>query len=203
MIDVAKLCAAGIAPTQAKMFAEPLKAACALYDINSPVRVAAFIAQLAHESQQFTRMEESLYYRTPERILQMWPRRVGTIAKAITLTKNPKGLANAVYSNRMGNGDEASGDGWKYRGRGAIQLTGRDNYEAASKATGRPYLDQPDLVAQPSDACLTAAWFWHEHGCNALADTSQIDAITARINPAMAGKEDRREWFRESLTAFA
>lgn len=203
-ITIAQLIGAGIAPTQAKAFAAPLTAACALHDITTPVRIAAFVAQVAHESMNFTALEESLYYRTPERIRAMWPTRVASLQQSATLVRNPQALANRVYANRLGNGDTASGDGWRYRGRGLIQLTGRANYAAAEQATGRPYTADPDLVAQPADACLTAAWFWSANGCNALADGSQIDAITRVINgPGMVGLIDRRENFREGLLAFA
>lgn len=203
MITPTQLIAAGIAPTQAKLFSDPLSAACALYDISTPVRIAAFVAQCAHESTSFTALEEGLYYRTPERIRAIWPSRVPSLADATTLARNPQGLANRVYAGRNGNGDTASGDGWRYRGRGLIQLTGRANYAIAAAALGRPYVEQPDLVAQPSDACLTAAHYWTTHGCNALADSSQIDAITRVINgSAMAGAAERRELFREALLAF-
>ena len=200
---VQTLIAAGIAPTAARLFAEPLARACAQFGIDTPVRLAAFVAQTGHESAGFTALEESLYYRLPERIRAMWPTRVPSLADAATLVRNPQALANRVYSNRNGNGGPETGDGWKYRGRGLLQITGRANYEAASESAARDYVSQPDLVAQPEDACLTAAWFWATAGCNLLADGSQIDAITRRINgPAMAGADDRRERFREALVAF-
>jgi len=203
-MDVARLIAAGIAPTQARTFVAPLSVACQKFGITSPVRQAAFVAQCSHESTAFTRLEESLYYRTPERIRQMWPSRVPSLAEAAKLCKNPKALANHVYAGRNGNGDEASGDGFAYRGRGLIQLTGRANYRAATQSPARDYEARPELVATPEDACLTAAWFWASHGCNQLADTSQIDAITRVINGnAMAGATERRELFREALEAFS
>lgn len=203
-ITVPQLIAAGIAPTQAKAFAEPLTAACALHDITTPARIAAFVAQIAHESANFTALEESLYYRTPERIRAMWPTRVPTLRDAAVLARNPQALANVVYADRNGNGNPASGDGWRYRGRGLIQLTGRANYRAATQSRTRDYEANPELVATPQDACLTAAWYWAQHGCNTLADASNIDAITRVINgAAMAGREDRRENYREALVAFS
>ena len=200
--SVAYLIAAGIAPTQAKLFAGPLAAACALHGIDTPVRVAAFVAQCAHESTNFTALEEGLYYRTPERIRAIWPTRVPSLQLASTLARNPQGLANWVYAGRNGNGDEASGDGWRYRGRGLIQITGRANYREATQAASRDYEAHPELAAEPSDACMIAAWYWARHGCNVLADASNLDAITRIINgPAMAGAADRRERFREALAA--
>lgn len=204
MITVAALIAAGIAPTQAKAFAEPLIAACARFGIDTPIRQAAFVAQCSHESASFTQVEEGLYYRNPERIRQMWPSRVPSMADAAQLIRNPQKLANHVYANRNGNGDEASGDGWRYRGRGLIQLTGRANYMAAGAALGAPYKDQPELVAQPVHAALTAAWYFVTAGCLPLADASNTDAITRKINgAAMAGAADRRQRFDEAVRAFA
>lgn len=202
-LTIPTLIAAGIAPTQARLFAAPMNAACALHDITTPARLAAFVAQCAHESSGFTALEESLYYRTADRIRAMWPSRVSA-AEAPAFCRAPQALANRVYVGRNGNGNEASGDGWRYRGRGLIQLTGRANYRAASVDPGADYETHPDLVSQPDHACLTAAWFWAEHGCNALADAGQIDAITRAINgAAMAGAAERRALYAEALHAFS
>lgn len=203
-ITAAQLIAAGVQPTQAKAFADPLSAACALFDISTPVRIAAFVSQCAHESAGFTRLEENLFYTTPERIRAMWPTRVSTLADAATLCRNPRALANRVYAGRMGNGTPDSGDGWRFRGRGLFQLTGRNNYTDAARELVRPYVGNPDLVADPSDACLTAAWFWSTHKLNALADASNVSAITRQINgPAMAGLSDRQQLFDRAVHAFA
>lgn len=200
MISVAALIACGIAPTQAKLYADPLAEACRKFEITTKHRLAAFIAQTAHESANFTRAEENLYYTTPERIRAMWPKRVPTLADAATLARNPQRLANRVYANRLGNGDESSGDGWAYRGRGLIQLTGRSNYHVASDALGATYIASPELVAKPVDACLTAAWFWSSIHGNLLADAGLIDELTRKINgPAMAGADDRRSRYDDAL----
>lgn len=204
MLTVATLIAAGLPPTQARDFAEPLFTACQKFNINTPVRVAAFIAQCAHESANFSRLEENLFYTTPERIRQIWPTRVASLGDAARLVRSPQALANRVYAARNGNGSEASGEGWRYRGRGLIQLTGRANYAAAAEALGAPLLEQPELVARPAYAALTAAWFFAAAGCNALADASNIEAITRAINgPALAGLADRRQRFDEAVRAFA
>ena len=198
------LIAAGVAPTQARQFLEPLNAAMALFDIDSPVRQAAFIAQCVIESDGFRHLEENLYYSTPERIRAVFPGRVPSIAVAQGLAKNPKALANHVYAMRLGNGNPQSNDGWNYRGRGLFQLTGRNNYADAALELNRPYLAQPDLVAQPSDAVLTAAWYWHCNKCNLLADASNVDAITKAINgPAMLKAVERRQYFDQAMRAFA
>lgn len=204
MITVSTLIAAGIGPTQARLFADPLQAACGHFGIDTPVRQAAFVAQCAHESEGFVHLEESLYYTTPERIRAMWPTRVPSLYDASLLIRNPQALANRVYSNRNGNGDESSGDGWRYRGRGLIQLTGRANYMAAESAIGEPYKADPDLVATPPHAAMTAAWFFAAGGCLPLADASNIDAITRIINgSAMAGRDDRRQRFEQAVRAFS
>lgn len=204
MITVATLIAAGIGPTQARQFAEPLAAACRRFDISTPARVAGFLAQCRVESQGFTQLEEGLSYRSAERIAEVFRRlRPRGMAQLALLVRNPKGLANAAYAGVNGNGDEASGDGWRYRGRGLKQLTGRANYADAAEALGRPYLEQPDLVALPEDACLTAAWFWHSAKCNILADSAQWDAITRAVNgPGMLQADARRQFAEEAVAVF-
>lgn len=198
----AQLIAAGVCPTAAKAFADPLTAAAALLGIDTPLRQAAWLAQLIVESRGFAQLEEGLYYTTPERICLMWPSRVHNLGDAAKLCRQPQLLANTVYSLRNGNGDAASGDGWRYRGRGLIQITGRANYEEAQHDLGRPYLDQPELVAQPADACLTAASFWRTHHLNDLADASNTDAITLAINgPRMVAAGERRQAFDRALAA--
>ena len=204
MITVATLVAAGIGPTQARQFAPALGAACARFQINTPARVAAFVAQCRVESAGFTQLEEGLFYTTPERVRQVFPSRVPSMAAAAGLVRRPQALANRVYADRLGNGDEASGDGWRYRGRGLKQLTGRANYAAAAVGLGRPYVEQPELVALPDDACLTAAWYWHAAECNVLADSGQWDAITRAVNgPGMLQAAVRAQYSREGVTAFA
>lgn len=187
VIGVAMLVALGIGPTQARLFVEPLAAACARFDIDTPARIAGFVAQCNVESAGFTRLEENLRWRDAGRLQRYFSSRVHGLEHAARLIKaGPEAIANCVYAGKNGNGDEASGDGWTFRGRGLKQLTGLGNYRAAAAALLRPYVEQPDLVAQPEDACLTAAWYWHSVRGNLLADSSQWDALTRAINgPAM------------------
>lgn len=201
-VTMTHLVGSGIEPTQARQFETPLNAAFERFDIVTPARIAAFIGQCAVESQHFSRLEENLFYRTPERIMKVFPSTVRSLEVAQRLARNPKGLANVVYANKNGNGSPMSGDGWKYRGRGLIQLTGRGNYRDAEVGLGRPYIDQPELVAQPADACLTAAWFWHSKKLNVLADSSLIDEITRAVNgPAMRERDLRRQITEDALRA--
>lgn len=203
MISVGALVAAGIGPTQARAFLEPLQQTCEVFDIDTPKRQAAFIAQAAHESSLFVHLEEDLYYRDPKRLMRIFPSRINSETLAKTLVGNPQGLANTVYANRNGNGPYVSGDGWRFRGRGLFQLTGRQNYTAAALDLHEPYIDNPDLVAHPADACLTAGWYWNRNRLNGLADQSDIDGITRAINgPAMAGEQTRRDLYRRALQAF-
>lgn len=203
MIAVASLIAAGIAPTQARAFAEPLAAACARFRIDTPARVAGFVAQCRVESAGFTALEENLFYSSPERILRIFPSRVADIGVATRIAGKPQAMADLVYADRLGNGNEATGDGWRFRGRGLKQLTGRYNYTEAAKALGKPYVEQPDLVAQPEGACLTAAWFWSSKGLNTFADAEQWDSITRVVNgPGMLQKFERRQFARNSVAIF-
>jgi putative chitinase len=166
--------------------------------------VAGFVAQCRVESADFTRLEENLRYRSPEVLDRTFRSVVGLGDAARLIQLGPQAIANRVYAGRLGNGPEASGDGWRYRGRGLKQLTGRDNYAEAAQALGRPYLEQPHLVAEPADACLTAAWFWHTIKGNALADSAQWDAITRAVNgPAMLQAAERRQYAEEAVRAFA
>lgn len=197
MITVELLIAAGIAPTAAKLHADPMAAAATRFDISTRRRVAAFLGQAAHETEGFTAFEESLFYRDPERIRAVFRSAALTLQEAQALASRPglnrsRELANRVYANRHGNGNVDSGDGWRYRGRGAGHLTFRGNYRDAGIALGRPYEDEPDLVAQPVDAALSFAWYWHSRKCNALADAWRIDEITRAINPGMAHRDERR-----------
>jgi len=200
MLTLDHLIACGIGPTQARIFLAPLQQAFERFEILSPVRMAAFIAQAAHESANFTRLEENLHYSKPERVMAVFLSSVPSIAAAVPLISNPEALANRVYANRLGNGDTTSGDGWKYRGRGLFQITGRANYMAAGGALGVDLKNHPAMVAEPESAAMTAGWFWSAAACNDLADGSQIDAITRKINGrAMLGADERRCRFDRAL----
>lgn len=176
------------------------------FEINTPERTAAFLAQIAHESGDFRRLVESLSY-TANRLMKVWPRRFPTLEKAQEYARQPEKLANYVYAKRLGNGDVASGDGWLYRGRGLIQLTGRANYQSAGRALDRPFEAQPELLEDPVDAALTAAHFWQSRGLNQLADDRNDDnddedfvRISVMINGGRVGLTERRaSWARAKL----
>ena len=201
MLTLQQLIAAGITPTVARVFLPHLIAGFERFEIDTPRRMAAFIGEYSHETSGFTRLEENLYYTDPARIAQMFSA-LREVEKARAFARQPKALANRVYANRNGNGSEASGDGWNYRGRGLPHLTGRGNYRAAGSALGLPLEQNPDRVAEPEAAVLVGAWYWKANGLNALADRWQLDAITRGINgAAMAGRADRVERCNRTLDA--
>lgn len=192
MITIASLIACGVKPTQARIFEQPLAAACERFDINTRPRAAAFLGQVIVESSGFTDLEEDLYYRA-DRIWQVFVRLRGRGRDGVArLAGKPEALANAAYAHVNGNGSEATGDGWRYRGRGLKMLTGLDNYRDAEIGLGRPYVSAPALVALPPDACLTAAWYWHNVKANQLADAAMWDAITKAVNGRAMLQADRR-----------
>ena len=160
------------------------------FGINTPKQQAAFIGQCGHECGNFRILEENLNYRA-ETLCKLWPKRFPSLEFAKQYEKNPRKIANSVYSNRMGNRDEASGDGYRFRGRGCIQLTGHANYYHASQALGVDFVMEPDLVSTPKYAALTAGWFWSTHNCNDLAEAGNWVALTKKINGGTIGLDDR------------
>jgi putative chitinase len=174
-------------------WAAALRPAMTRFRITTNGRIAAFLAQVGHESGEFCRLEENLVYRAPSRLVAVWPRRFCDACAAQPFVGDAERLANFVYAGRMGNGDAASGDGYRFRGRGLIQLTGRENYERASAALGLDLLAQPELLSSRGPAALSAAWFWDDRGLNALADQGAFEEITRRINGGMTGLDERRE----------
>ena len=202
-VTVRTLTACGVHPTQARIFEEPLRAACQRFGITTAPRLAGFVAQCRVESRDFTVLEEDLRYRTPDRLRAVFTFRVHSLSDAAELIKGgPQAIASRVYAGRNGNVHPT--DGWRYRGRGLKQLTGRANYPDAAADLGRPYVDQPDLVALPRDACLTAAWYWHSAKCSLLADSAQWDAITRAVNgPGMLQADLRRQYSEEAAQALA
>lgn len=169
---------------------DPLNETFERFDILTPRQQAAFIGQCGHECGHFKMLEENLNYRA-ETLMKLWPKRFPTLEFAKQYERNPKKIANSVYSNRMGNRDEASGDGYRFRGRGCIQLTGSANYFHAGKALGVDLVMEPDLVATPQYAALTAGFFWNTQRLNALAESLNHIALTKKINGGTIGLDDR------------
>jgi len=178
---------------------EPLNETFERFNINTPKQQAAFIGQCSHECGNFTKLEEGLSY-AADRLMKIWPRRFPNMEIAQQYARNPKALANNVYANRMGNRDEASGDGYRFRGRGCIQTTGHSAYFHAGQALGADFVMQPDLVAMPKYAALTAGFFWNTHKLNAFADSQDYVTKTKRINGGTIGLEDRKAHIAHALT---
>jgi putative chitinase len=185
-------------------WAAALAPALARFEINTDARLCSFLAQTGHESGQFNRLVENLNYKTALRLTKVWPKRFPTEAAASPYVGNEAKLANIVYANRLGNGNEASGDGYRYRGRGLIQITGRSNYAAAGAALGLDLIGAPDLLLEKENAALSAAWFWNSRGLNALADDKTDDndledftEITKRINGGTVGLQERLALFNK------
>lgn len=185
-------------------WADALAPAFQKYEIETPDRIASFLAQTGYESGQYNRIEENLNYSTAARLTKVWPKRFPDEASAMPYVNNPQGLANLVYANRMGNGDAQSNDGFRYRGRGIIQLTGRSNYDSAGDAMGVNLLETPELLSDPKWAALSAGWYWQSRGLNELADDRTHDddledfaRITRRINGGLVGLKDRFALFKQ------
>lgn len=177
---------------------EPLNETFEKFGINTPLQQAAFIGQCSHECGNFTKLEEGLSY-AADRLMKIWPKRFPNMEIAQRYARNPKALANNVYANRMGNRDEASGDGYRFRGRGCIQTTGHSAYFHAGQALGVDFVMQPDLVAMPKYAALTAGFFWNTHKLNAYADSQDYVTMTKRINGGTIGLDDRKAHIAQAL----
>lgn len=178
-------------------WAEPLNEAFRKFEIIDIQEIAMFISQCAHESKNFTRLEESFNY-TPERLLTVFPRRIGTIEIAIKLCDEGKrSIANFVYNGRIGN-KSYSNDGYNYRGRGIIQLTGRNNYKTYGDKLGLNLVDVPDMAKEPFSACLIACQYWKDKDCGSYANGGDVRSVTKLINGGYNGLEDRIRRFEEA-----
>jgi putative chitinase len=197
MVNADELSKLGIGP----QWVDPLNETFNRFGINSNVQQAAFIGQCGHECGNFRILEENLNYRAAT-LMKLWPNRFPTQEIANEYEGNPKKIANMVYANRMGNRDERSGDGYRFRGRGCIQLTGSTNYFNAGKALGVDFWADPDLVATPKYAALTAGWFWSTHNCNQLASAQDWTGLTKKINGGTIGLQDRIHQTQIAMGAF-
>lgn len=169
------------------------------YSIDTPERVAAFLAQCGHESGGFTFLKENLNYRA-ESLVRTWPRHFPTMDIATQYARQPERIANRAYANRMGNSDESSGDGWRYAGKGLIQLTGRNNYAAFANSIGMPLEEVPAYLETFDGAVQSACWFWDTNRLNQFADSGDIDTMTRRINGGLHGIDDRKARYNQALS---
>ena len=183
----------------AGVFVPVLNTAMSRYQIVGLKRVAAFIAQVGHESGHLTRLVESLSY-SADALSKTWPSHFD-MELASAVARKPEQIANIAYGNRMGN--IIPGDGWKYRGRGLIQITGKNNYRVCGEALGLDLIAQPELLEKPQHACMSAAWYWATNGLNTLADAGKFEAITQRINGGQNGAADRQALYARALKVLA
>ncbi|MGN6567123.1 MAG: glycoside hydrolase family 19 protein [Flavipsychrobacter sp.] len=172
-----------------------------LYNITTPLRIAAFIAQGSEETGELRQLTENMNY-SASRIMQVWPSRFHTIEAARSYEHNPEKLGNYVYADRMGNGHPESGDGYKYRGRGWFNGTGKSFYRRMSDLTGTDFITNPDLLATPKFAVQSACEEWRSWNLNALADAQNIKAITKKINGGYTNLADRLRLYNKAKTAF-
>lgn len=175
-----------------------LEADLAQYCINTRVQIAAFLAQTAHESSEYNTLAENLNY-SGARLAVVFPKYFKTVDPA-RFHRNPSAIANKVYANRMGNGDEASGDGYRYRGRGVLQVTGKTNYAKCSEfmfGADEVLLDDPDLLLDKSTALGSAFWFW---SANRLQDVTDFILLTKKVNGGLNGLAHRQELYNRALS---
>lgn len=175
-------------------FAEAFNKYAGQFGIDTPLRTVHFLAQVLHESARLRSCEENLNY-SAQGLMRTWPSRFRTVAEAQRYARKPQAIANRVYGGRMGNGPESSGDGWRYRGRGYIGLTGKSNYKeyTDSDFCNGDVVKNPDLVAKSPGNIKTAMYFWWKHKCNRLADADNCIGLTKRINGGTLGLDDRKK----------
>jgi putative chitinase len=189
---------------------------CQEFEINTPQRIAAFIAQTSHESGGYTMLSENLNYRAAT-LAACWPNRFAVLgpdkkpkkengklvptAVANSIAGKPELIANMVYSSRMGNGPAESGEGWKFRGRGLKQLTGKDNYTRCGQSLGVDLLSNPDLLLEPLFAARSAGWFWHTNKLSDYADKGDLEGMTKKINGGLIGIAERKAKYEKCLAS--
>ena len=179
----------GCTQANAEKWAQYLTTAMDCWEINTDQRRAMFVAQLGHESALLACVEENLNY-GPIGLLETFGKYF-TPEEAQVYAHNPERIANRAYGNRMGNGDEASGDGWRFKGRGLLQLTGRDSYQRAGDALNLGLIVHPELLLSPLPASMSAGWEWQEKGCNQIADLNDFQKVTKSINGGYNGLAQR------------
>ena len=194
--EIIKNAAPNVTQTNLDKYCPHLTGLMPKYGMDTPLRQRHFLAQLLHESGWFQYVRENLNY-SAEGLLKIFPKYFSSISLARQYERQPEKIANQVYGNRLGNGNVASGDGWRFIGRGLIQITGRFNYENVSQAlfVDLRLLDKPSLLEEPQYAVESACYFWKSNNLNALADEDDIVAVTKRINGGVNGLDDRKRYY--------
>jgi putative chitinase len=197
-VDILAECLPDATHKNLEKFVEGLNETCVHFEINTPQRMAMFLAQTAHESGNFSTTHENLNY-SADGLVGTFKKYFSSKEVAAPYARKPEKIANRVYGNRMGNGDEASGDGFEYCGRGLIQLTGKDNYTACGKALDMDLLTDPDIVEENPVAVLSAGWFWNTRRLNDWADKGDVKTVTKKINGGSIGLADRKKHYEHIL----
>ena len=182
-------------------WSEPLTTTFVTFTIFTAKEQAAFIGQCSHECNHFKTLEENLNYRA-ETLQKLFGHKFKP-GEVELYAHNPEKIANRIYANRGGNRDEASGDGHRFHGRGCIQLTFHDNYFHCGQALNQNFVINPQLVATPMYAALSAGWFWRTHGCNELAESGNNEGLCKRINGGLFGLNERNELTRKAIAVLA
>lgn len=182
----------------AEELVEALNKILPTYEINTKKRIAAFLSQTIHESNQFTVLTENLNY-SAEGLCKTFPKRFPSLIISQPYHRQPEKIANKIYCDRMGNGNESSGDGYKFRGRGAIQLTGKDNYSKFSTSIGKSLDETVKYCETLEGAICSAAWFWTINKINDIADKEDIIAMTKKVNGGTIGLEDRKKHYIHAM----
>jgi putative chitinase len=188
-------------PELADRWVVALNETCEEFAIDTPFRIAGFLSNVAHESAGFKFVKENLNYSAAS-LMRVWPSRFPNLEVAQRYAMQPEKIANRAYADRMGNGDEASGDGAKFLGRGLIQLTGKNNYVAYSMACDNEALQHPEIVEQPKYAAESAGWFWNVNRLNTLADAQDVGGMCRRINGGYNGLDDRQMKYSKLMDYF-
>jgi putative chitinase len=188
-------------PELADRWVVALNETCEEFAIDTPFRIAGFLSNVAHESAGFKFVRENLNYSAAS-LMRVWPSRFPNLEVAQRYAMQPEKIANRAYADRMGNGDEASGDGAKFLGRGLIQLTGKNNYVAYSLACDNEALQHPEIVEQPKYAAESAGWFWNVNRLNTLADAQDVGGMCRRINGGYNGLDDRQMKYSKLMDYF-
>lgn len=196
---------------------QPIIETCVEFEINTPQRIAGFLAQTSHESGGYTMLTENLNYKAAT-LAACWPNRFAEIGAdkkpkkgakgaliptkvAHSIAGKPELIANLVYSSRMGNGAPQTGEGWKFRGRGAKQLTGKDNFKRCGDALGIDLIGNPDLLLEPLYAARSAGWFWKVNKLSEYADNGDIKGMTKKINGGFIGLQQRQDLYNKIMAA--
>jgi putative chitinase len=178
-------------------YVDPLNEVCDKFEINTSERLAMFLAQIGHESGGLSVVQENLNYRA-ERLAVVFPKYFKGIDTS-EYAHNPEKIANRVYANRMGNGDEESGDGYKFRGRGLIQLTGHNNYASFASDMGMDIDEAVEYLSTPEGAAMSAGWYWNKTSLNQWADSSDVLTVTKKINGGTIGLAEREHLFHQGM----